>query len=219
MRLRPTPVGLAIGVLSLPLAAFLYNRLPGSIPIHWNIHGKVNGSVPKPWGPFLYPCMIGCTALLAAVLPMISPRNFRIEPFARVFDLIMLALIALLTCFMAAIFAGALGIAVPLVRIVPASTGLILVVIGNVMSKTTPNFFVGIKTPWTLASPEVWLRTHRLGGRLLMLGGLVLFGAGALGLDLAVPLAVVIAAALIPIAYSFLLYRRLGAQAARADGR
>ena len=94
-------------------------------------------------------------------------------------------------------------------RAMHAGTGLLFVVLGNFMGKLTKNFFVGIRTPWTLASDEVWLRTHRLGGKLFVLAGVALFIAGLLGGG-TVPLLVAVAVAGgIPVVYSYLLYRRI----------
>jgi uncharacterized membrane protein len=87
--------------------------------------------------------------------------------------------------------------------------GLLLVILGNFMGKLTRNFFIGIRTPWTIASEEVWLRTHRLGGKLFVVAGLVLFFSSLLGGGW-IPAAVAIgAAALISVVYSYLLYRRI----------
>ena len=97
----------------------------------------------------------------------------------------------------------------PMERAIPAGVGLLLVVLGNFMGKLTKNFFVGIRTPWTLASDEVWLRTHRLGGKLFVLAGAGLFVAGLSGAGhVAILLAVVVAAG-IPVAYSYVVYRKL----------
>ncbi len=206
---RATLTGLAVAALSFVAAAALYDRLPESMPVHWNIHGIADGFMPKPWGVFFYPAFIGFFALLAAVLPAISPRGFRIEPFMRAFDVIVTALIVFFACLMIAIFAGALGFPIPVDRLLLAGIGILLATIGNVMGKTTPNFFVGIRTPWTLANSEVWLRTHRLGGRLFVVAGLALLGAAALGLDPFIPFLGLIGVPLVLTAYSYVLYRKL----------
>lgn len=87
--------------------------------------------------------------------------------------------------------------------------GLFLVIAGNLMGKLTRNFFVGIRTPWTLASDEVWLRTHRLGGKILVLAGIVVFVLGLLGVRAPWKLVVILVAVSIPVAYSYVIYRRI----------
>jgi uncharacterized membrane protein len=98
--------------------------------------------------------------------------------------------------------------------VMPLGIGALFVVIGNYMTTVQKNFFVGIRTPWTLASDDVWFRTHRLGGRLFMLGGIVLmatvfFGPKAM---MAAMLVVITIVAGVPIVYSYVVYRRLEAQ-------
>jgi uncharacterized membrane protein len=102
------------------------------------------------------------------------------------------------------------GVALGLDRIIHTAVGLLLIVLGNFMSKFTRNFFIGIRTPWTLASEEVWFRTHRLGGRLFVVAGLILVLTGLLGGG-GVPVFVAAGiAAGIPWVYSYIVYRRLG---------
>ena len=87
---------------------------------------------------------------------------------------------------------------------------------GNFLGKVTRNFFVGIRTPWTLASEEVWLRTHRLGGKCFVAAGFAVVAISLLGLGPWAMMAVILAAALVPVVYSYVIYRRLeGAAAAR----
>ena len=87
--------------------------------------------------------------------------------------------------------------------------GLLLVLLGNYMGKLRKNFFIGVRTPWTLASDEVWARTHRLTGWLWAAAGLALAIDGLLGANVVVFLVVILVAILTPPIYSFLLYRRI----------
>jgi uncharacterized membrane protein len=105
----------------------------------------------------------------------------------------------------------ALGHRVDVDRAVNLGLGLLLIVIGNYLGKVTRNFFVGIRTPWTLASDEVWLRTHRLGGVLFVSGGaVILIGAFVGGVSaLAVTTTVIIGIAAFLTVYSYVIYRRI----------
>ncbi len=213
----PVIAGLAVAAVLAAAAAALYDRLPGAIPTHWGLDGRANGWVAKPWGPFVYPLMAAGMAALGWLLPVLSPRGFGVSPFARAFDLIVLALVAIPAVLMAFVIAQAFGVPTAGFRLAPALIGLVLVAIGNVMGKTTRNFFIGVRTPWTLTSPEVWSRTHRLAGRLFVAAGLVFILGAAVGLAPRLMLAVVVAAALVPVAYSYWLYRRLELRSASAD--
>jgi uncharacterized membrane protein len=102
-----------------------------------------------------------------------------------------------------------LGVPVPMHRLVPIGLGALLMAVGNVFSKLQKNFFIGIRTPWTLTNDEVWLRTHRLGARLFVVAGLAVIVSTLLGGGPAVLMFCVVSAALVPVAYSFVLSRRL----------
>lgn len=93
-------------------------------------------------------------------------------------------------------------------RAIYAGVGVLLVVMGSFLGKVTKNFFVGIRTPWTLASDEVWLRTHRLGGKLLVLAGVATLISGLLGGGPIPLLVAVLIAAVVPVAYSYFIYRQ-----------
>jgi uncharacterized membrane protein len=197
-------------VLSFALAAALYSRLPQTVPVHWDAHGRPNGFMSKPLGVFILPIVTLGTYLLLTVLPRISPRGYDIDRFARVFEVLKVAITAFMFLTTALALLAAAGAPVPIARVVPAAVGLLLAVLGNFMGKVTRNFFVGIRTPWTLASDEVWLRTHRLGGKTMVLGGVALLvSALAGGGFIVVGVAAVLVAAAVPIVYSYVLYRRL----------
>jgi uncharacterized membrane protein len=109
---------------------------------------------------------------------------------------------------------AAAGAGVSIARVVPIATGALFMVMGNVLGKFRKNFLVGIRTPWTLASDEVWLRTHRLGGRLFVIAGALLVIAGTIGgpATIAAIPALALLAAVPPVIYSFVIYRRLEAR-------
>ncbi|TQF17532.1 SdpI family protein [Myxococcus llanfairpwllgwyngyllgogerychwyrndrobwllllantysiliogogogochensis] len=206
---RANVLSLGLVIASFVMAAVLYSRLPEAIPTHWNARGVVDGHTPKPWGPFVLPLMMAGIYLLLVVLPRISPKGYRMERFQGVFEFVLATTLAFLFLMNALLLLAGIGTAVPMERVVPAATGLLFVLLGNVMGKLTKNFFVGIRTPWTLASDEVWLRTHRLGGRLFVLAGIVIFVSGLLGAGPNPVLVAVSIACIIPVIYSYVLYRRI----------
>lgn len=198
-------VAIAVGV-----AIWLYPRLPPRLPVHWDTSGQANGYAPRFWGAAMWPLLIAGLAAVTAVLPAISPRRFEITPFAGIYDLLMLAIQGvMLVIGMAALLAGA-GYALPMSTIAPLAVGVLLMVLGNYMGKLRRNFFMGIRTPWTLASEAVWERTHRMAGWLFVLGGAVMVVAALAGAVRGrLLLAVIVVVALVPVVYSYFVYRRL----------
>lgn len=200
------------------LAAWFYPAMPDPMPSHWNAAGEVDDWMPKPWGVLLLPLVtLGLWALFA-VLPSISPKGFRLDAARRAYDIIWFVMVLFmgtvqLMTYLEALERGGPGVE----QIIPLMTGALFILIGNYLSKFPRNFFVGIRTPWTLASDEVWNRTHRLGGWVFILAGLVLAISAFFPGAMPVFIGVVVLAALVPVAYSFWLYRRLHGFGPEAD--
>ncbi len=198
----------ALVVLSFALVAALYQRMPESVPTHWNARGEVDDTTAKPWGPFLLPLILFGVQLVFVLIPRISPRGYRVERFQKVFEIMQAGVVAFLFFVSLLVALAGTGKAIAMDRAIYAATGLLFVLIGNFLGKVTKNFFVGIRTPWTLASDEVWLRTHRLGGKLFVVAGIGLFVSALLGAGAVAVLVATGVAAVIPVVYSYVLYRR-----------
>lgn len=206
---RTNVLSLGLVVLSFLSVAALYSRLPELVPTHWNAKGEADGFMPKPWGPLALPLVMAGVYLLLLAIPRISPRGYGVVNFLGVLEILQLAILAFLFLVNVRALLAGIGAPVPMDRALHAGLGVLFVVLGNYMGKLTKNFFVGIRTPWTLASDEVWLRTHRLGGKLLVLAGVAIFVSSLLGGG-AIPVVAALAiAAGVPIVYSYVLYRRL----------
>lgn len=195
-------------------AAAFYGALPEQLPIHWNIRGEVDGYASKPWGPFILPLSMAATYVLLAMLPRLSPRGFGIEKFADVFDGIVLATMAFLFAVSMMVLLVGLGVRLNATTVVFAGVGVLFVAIGNVVGKVRKNYFVGFRTPWALANDEVWLRTNRLGGRLMVLSGLAMLAASLADYGLVAAVAASLVITIVPVVYSYRLYRRLDAAGA-----
>lgn len=196
-------------LIAVTAAVWLYPQLPAQVPAHWDLQGHVTGSMPRFWGAAFPGLMILMLGILTPLLPLISPRQFAITPFAHVYGIVMLATQgAMLVIGLSALLSSA-GYALPMPTTVLLAAGVLLMVLGNYMGKLRKNFFIGIRTPWTLASDAVWERTHRLGGWLFMLAGLAMVAGVLVGAPAWMPLITIVAAALIPCVYSFWIYRRL----------
>jgi uncharacterized membrane protein len=202
-------LSLGLVVLAFAIVAAVYDRLPDYVPTHWNASGAIDARMAKPWGPFMLPLTMAGVFVLLRVLPHISPRDYEMDPFRPAYGAMQLAILSLLFAMSICVVLAGLGWAVPVNRVVAVGMGVLLVIVGNFMGKVTMNYFAGIRTPWTLADPEVWLRTHRFAGKVLVLAGLVSAVAGLLGADMRLVVAIVVVAALVPAVYSYLIYRRL----------
>lgn len=154
---------------------YFYAQAPQQVPTHWNFRGEVDDYSSKAFAAYFFPALILGLYLLFWFLPKIDPRREKYESFAGVYGLFRTVMVL----FMAGLYfltgLAALGYAINIGKIVPAGVGLLLVLIGNYLGKIKSNWFVGIKTPWTLSSETVWQKTHRLGGWLFVLFGLLLF--------------------------------------------
>ena len=202
---------IALVIVSAVVGAALYDRLPDRVPTHFDFHGRPDGFTAKGLAVVTMPAAIALLGLVFIALPRISPKGYRLEPFLRTYEIIAVAVLLMtFTDVMTALWLG-LGHHIEIDRIINIGLGLLLIVIGNFLGKVTRNFFVGIRTPWTLASDEVWLRTHRIGGVLFVAGGAVILIAGFIGTKsaLAVTISVILGLALFLTVYSYVLYRRI----------
>lgn len=211
--------GLAIATILLVAAMLaatlaLGAMLPADtrLPIHWDISGTPDSYAGK-WMALLAPAALTATlGLLAYFLPALEPRK---QGLARSEGLYLWAWASLLLVCAAielVLAATALGWNFAVDSLLMGAVGLMLVLIGNQLAKSRSMYMIGIRTPWTLASEEVWIRTHRLGGKLMIAAGLASIAAALLPLTpqrrAALALAAIAVAAITPIVYSWLLWRR-----------
>jgi uncharacterized membrane protein len=186
-----------------------YSGLPDPMPSHWNAAGQVNGWLPRFWGAFLIPIMMAVLWLIFLVLPRISPRGFEMEPFLRAWGVLKVTVLGLMLFLEVLILRAAKHSGELSQSTMFAGLGILFVVIGNLLGKVTRNFFVGIRTPWTLASEEVWNRTHRLAGKLFVVAGLAVVVSAFVGGTVWTMIVAIGLASLIPVVYSYVAYKRI----------
>lgn len=204
-------IGLAMLVVSLAVPAALYGRMPDDVPSHWNAYGEIDGTIAKPLGPFVSTLACAFVLALYVALPRMSPKGFDLDRFRGAYDAIMLTLVGTMAVVSVTVSLAAVGFAVPVGAIIGCSVGALFCVIGNYLGKVQRNFFVGIRTPWTLASEEVWLRTHRVAGKLFLGSGVVMAISSFFGAAIVIGVVAVLVASFVPVAYSYVLHRRLAA--------
>jgi uncharacterized membrane protein len=196
-------------IAAVGVAAFLYPSLPDAVPSHWNVRGDVDGYLSKPWGVIILPLSAILVFVVMRLIPVISPKGYRTESFANVVHIFQVAMVGFTSIVAILVLLAASGVDVPMNESIFAMLGVMFMVIGNYLGKTRKNFFLGIRTPWTLASDEVWGRTHRLAGRLLILQGLIMFAGVLFEIPVAVLLGMVGVIVVVPVVYSYVVYRRV----------
>ena len=211
MSTRKMIVSVLVLLLVTTLAGVLHwNGLPDPMASHWGINDQVNGTMPKFWGVFLMPLISLGLFLLFLLIPVIDPLKANIAKFRGAFNLF----IAFMTLFL--MYVQGLTLAWNLgfthfkmsESLLPA-IGLLFILIGLMIRKAKRNFFIGIRTPWTLSSDKVWDETHRVGSILFIASGIlalvgVLFGGVIAFLLILIPL---IGSITFLVIYSYVLYR------------
>jgi uncharacterized membrane protein len=147
---------------------------PEELPVHWNAAGEVDAYGGRFQGLLLLPLLATAVYLLMRFLPRLDPGRANYAQFAGAFAVVRLAVLLCLAIVHLVVVLWAVGIALEVARVVPMAVGAMLIVVGSVLGKLRPNWFVGIRTPWTLSSKRAWVKTHRLGGYVFVLLGVLL---------------------------------------------
>jgi uncharacterized membrane protein len=191
-------------------AAIAWPSTPDRIPVHWNTAGEVDGDGSRVQGLLLLPGIALVQYLILRFLPLMDPGRVNYANFQGAYDTIRVALIVLLAVVYGLVHAHLRGGTVDVGLVVPMLLCALFVVVGNTLGKLRPNWFVGIRTPWTLSSKEAWIRTHRLVGWLMVGLGLATIAIvpfiGARGRPLVVVVGALAVAAW-SMAYSYWVWR------------
>jgi len=161
------------------LGFILYPKLPEQVPMHWNIHGEVDRYEDKLIGILAIPGMNLLFFLLFLVLPKVDPRKENYQKFNSVYTIfrwmihLFLTVLYLIILYHALKGPEAIPAFLNISFIVPFFVSLLILLIGNYLGKIKDNFFIGIRTPWTLSSKEVWYKTHRVASKLFVLSGVL----------------------------------------------
>lgn len=206
-------IAAALLVVSIAAPAWLYPDLPDRIPTHWNMQGEVDGYGGR-WTLFLMPMMMIPLLALFYFMPALSPRRFEVDAFRSTYLYIVDVAIGLFAYMQAVLLYTVYQFvhgdrSFDIGRAFFAGIFLFLAMMGNVMGKVRKNFYIGIRTPWTLASERVWNDTHRLGAWVMTLAGLLGFAMTIVGVPLWASLLLLVGSMLSLLVYSFLHYRAL----------
>ena len=194
-------------LIVLPVLAgiILWDRLPEQMPTHWNAAGDIDGWTSKPFTVFGLPLILLAAQWLCVLGTLADPKKENHPTKILHLVLWIIPVITIPLCLLS--YGTVMGMAVSVELVVPMLVGLIFVILGNYMPKCRQNYTIGYKIPWTLNSEENWNKTHRLAGKLMVAAGFLLIASSLLGFAF-IALFVAIALTLVPVIYSYLLYRK-----------
>ena len=166
---------LIIILASVFVGFYFYPQLPDLLVSHWDAAGNPNGQMSKFWFMVTIPVMMILMYILFLAIPLIDPLKENIKKFRSYFDLfVSIILLFLLYTFGLTIYWN-LGHAFNMSYFIIAPLAILLFFTGVLLEKTKRNWFIGIRTPWTMSSDVVWEKTHKLGGVLFKVYGILLF--------------------------------------------
>ena len=205
-----TIISLVIITIAIIAGMALWNQLPDQMASHWNANDQVDGTMSKFWGVFLMPLIKLGMLVLFLVVPGIDPLKANITQFRETFNTFIVLIIAFMLYIHGLTLAWSLGFTnFKMSTAMLPFMGVLFIAIGFLLRKAKRNFFIGIRTPWTLSSDYVWDKTHQLGSNLFMISGVFaiiggLFGGMTAFWFLFVP---IIGSTLFLTVYSYVLYR------------
>jgi uncharacterized membrane protein len=200
---------IVLAVLALAIGAYLYPQLPERMASHWNFQGEVNGYSGKTFGVFFLPLLTLVLIGFFMIIPKIDPLKQNIAEFRKYFD----GLVLVFTAFMIYIYlltlAWSLGYRFDMSQMLSPAFGILFYYMGILIGKSKRNWFIGIRTPWTLSSDKIWDSTHRIGGKLFKACGVVsLLGVFVPSYGLLLVIGPVLAVSLYLVIYSYQEYRK-----------
>jgi len=212
MSSRTTIIIVSILILAVTVAGLLlWNRLPDQMASHWNVNDEVDGYMPKVWGVFMLPLIALGMFLLFLLIPSIDPLKANIAKFREAFNLFIVLIVAFMVYLHALTLLWSLGYTgFGMSQAMLPAMGLLFIFAGYLLRRAKRNFFIGIRTPWTLSSDRVWDRTHQVGAILFTVSGvLALLGSFLGGLTAFVMIMVpILGSTLFLVVYSYVLYQK-----------
>lgn len=190
---------------------WLWDNIPAIIPTHYNLYGKADDWGEKSMLQWLIPGLSIFMYALLIIIPLIDPKNRLSEMGGKYFSL-RFALLGLICYILIMIVYTSSGHEKKFLSMLLPALALFLMILGNYLQAIKPNYFIGIRTPWTLQDENNWQRTHRFGGRLYLVGGLFLFLLSlAANSDMlnAIFLGLLLLIVITPVFYSFYLFTAL----------
>lgn len=162
---------IALSVLT-SIIAFPY--LPDQVPMHWNINGEVDQYWDKLYAVIFLPLIMIAMMILFIYMPKIDPKKENYKKFSSSYQIFITLMNGFLLLLQSAIIAYSLGLKIDISLFIFLANSVIFIVLGNYLPRIKHNYFIGIRTPWTLANEKTWRKTHQLGGKVFVVAGLLL---------------------------------------------
>jgi uncharacterized membrane protein len=206
----------ALTILAFAGSAYVYTNaetlLPAKVPTHFGFSGEPDAWTAREdlfWYLFAPPLGMVAVCLLFPLLPWLSPKQFELDGSSFVFGYMMVLVVALFAYLHAALLLAYTGTVVAAHRWIFGGIAAFLALTGLALGKVPRNFWIGVRTPWTLASERVWVRTHQVAAWMFVAVGVLGLTGAVLGVTPWVYLVLIAVAALLPVAYSLVIYKRL----------
>jgi len=200
---------IAVLIVTFLVTIAVYPTAPDRIVSHWDAAGEADGSMSKFWGLFLIPIIMTGFVALLAVLPRIDPHKKNYEKFRDYYDGFILLFALFLLAIQVQIILWSIGYQISPNITFPILIGMLFIYLGFLLEHAEQNWFVGIRTPWTLSSTRVWKKTHELGGTLFKIAGVIsclgIFAGVYALLFVLIPALIV---AVITVAYSYYEFQK-----------
>jgi uncharacterized membrane protein len=192
-------------------ATILYPQLPEQVPSHWNAAGEIDGYMGRLGGAFFIPTIMLGLLIMLLIIPKIDPKKANYRQMGKVYSIVVFAIITFMGNMYAGTIAAVHGYVMAVPRIAMTGIGLLFIILGYYMGRIKYNYTFGIRTPWTLASEEVWYKTHRTMAPLWVVGGVILLPVSFLPSSWTIPLilGVSLVLSLGSAVYSFIVYRKV----------
>ena len=206
---KSTIASLLIIATSIVIAAVLFPSMPDKVASHWNGQGEVNGYLSKFWGLFLMPIVSIVIFIFFLIIPKLEPLKENLKQFRKYFDRFTVLIELFLFYIFCLIVSWNLGVQFNMTVALAPALAILFYYSGELISKTKRNYFIGVRTPWTLQSDENWDKTNVLGGKIFKVaGGLFLLGLFFRGATFLIIVGTVIAAFIFLLIYSYILWRK-----------
>lgn len=195
-----------ITLLPIFMGLLLWKRLPDSMVTHWGIDNEPNGCASKTFAVFGLPLIMLLGHVVCVIAMHIDPKVKNISNKVFLVILWIFPLVSLLVCN--ALYGYNLGYGLDMGFLCGLIIGIMYLILGNFIPKVKPNYTIGFRISWALCDPENWYRTHRFGGKCLVIGGIIMIVTAPFQ-NMWVLLALVIVPCILPVIYSYLYYRRI----------
>lgn len=207
---KSSKIILGIILLSFVIGIYFYFQFPDQVASHWNAKGEVDDYMSKFWGLFLFPLIMVGLWFLFLLIPKIDPLKKNIEKFRKYYDsFIVLMILFLFYVFLLVIVWNGI-IKFNMTQAIIPAMAILFYYIGGLMAHMKRNWFIGIRTPWTLSSDEVWDKTHKLGSKLFKaIAVFVILGLFFPGQMVWLILIPTISIAIYLVVYSYFEYRKI----------